>query len=157
MGKFRTKKKGGEGIPTSALPDIIFILLFFFMVVTKMKKQEKMVDTHIPEATQVVKKNEALQTIELYIGVPKDKGAFGDQPVIQANDRFITPNGIRQFMAEERGKLPIDKQSPSNIQVAIIADDEVDMGKINDIEKILKDIGFRKIFYKAAKNHQASL
>ncbi|MFA0963046.1 ExbD/TolR family protein [Roseivirga sp. BDSF3-8] len=36
-------KKSGKEIPTSALPDIIFMLLFFFMVTTVMKEDELLV------------------------------------------------------------------------------------------------------------------
>ena len=41
MAKF--KKDGGRATPainTSALPDIVFMLLFFFMVATKMRDKE---------------------------------------------------------------------------------------------------------------------
>ena len=40
MAKFRKKKLGGsDQINTSALPDIIFMLLFFFMVTTVLREQ----------------------------------------------------------------------------------------------------------------------
>jgi biopolymer transport protein ExbD len=39
MSKFRKKKLGGsDQINTSALPDIIFMLLFFFMVTTVLRE-----------------------------------------------------------------------------------------------------------------------
>ena len=48
MAKFRKKKlSGGDQINTSALPDIIFMLLFFFMVVTKLRDSELMVKVAI--------------------------------------------------------------------------------------------------------------
>ena len=43
MAKFKKKTSTSQEIPTSALPDIIFMLLFFFMVTTVMREQEIMV------------------------------------------------------------------------------------------------------------------
>ncbi len=34
MSKFKKKANTSQDIPTSALPDIVFMLLFFFMVTT---------------------------------------------------------------------------------------------------------------------------
>jgi len=56
MAKF--KKDGGRATPainTSALPDIVFMLLFFFMVATKMRDKEMKVKTQLPTATEVEK------------------------------------------------------------------------------------------------------
>ena len=56
MAKF--KKDGGRPTPainTSALPDIVFMLLFFFMVATKMRDKEMKVKTQLPTATEVEK------------------------------------------------------------------------------------------------------
>ena len=46
MSKFnkRRKKRDVPGVNTSALPDIIFMLLFFFMVATTMKEVDMQVD-----------------------------------------------------------------------------------------------------------------
>ena len=38
MAKFGKKSKTSQDIPTAALPDIIFMLLFFFMVTTVMRE-----------------------------------------------------------------------------------------------------------------------
>ena len=41
MAKFIKKRgKGSPGINTASLPDIVFMLLFFFMVVTKLRDAE---------------------------------------------------------------------------------------------------------------------
>ena len=51
MSKFKKGgKKGIPGVNTSALPDIIFMLLFFFMVATTMKEVEMQVDITKPVA-----------------------------------------------------------------------------------------------------------
>ena len=51
MGRFnKGKKKDVPGVNTSALPDIIFMLLFFFMVGTTMKEVDMKVDIDKPKA-----------------------------------------------------------------------------------------------------------
>ena len=55
MSKFRKGgKKGIPGVNTSALPDIIFMLLFFFMVATTMKEVDMQVEVVKPEASQAI-------------------------------------------------------------------------------------------------------
>jgi len=44
MAKFKKERKGQEQINTSALPDIIFMLLFFFMVTTVLREQDILVE-----------------------------------------------------------------------------------------------------------------
>ena len=48
MSKFKKKAEASQEIPTSSLPDIIFMLLFFFMVTTVLREQEIKVEQHIP-------------------------------------------------------------------------------------------------------------
>lgn len=48
MSKFKKKTGTSENIPTSALPDIIFMLLFFFMVTTVLREQEILVEQKNP-------------------------------------------------------------------------------------------------------------
>ena len=55
MAKFKKKTNTKEDIPTSALPDIIFMLLFFFMVTTVLRETEIKVNQVIPKATQLRK------------------------------------------------------------------------------------------------------
>ena len=48
MSKFKQSKgKDSPAINTSALPDIVFMLLFFFMVATKMRDREMKVKTQL--------------------------------------------------------------------------------------------------------------
>ena len=71
MAKFSKKTKTSENIPTSALPDIIFMLLFFFMVTTVLREQEILVEQKIPQATQLQKLQKKTLISYIYIGKPK--------------------------------------------------------------------------------------
>ena len=54
MAKFGKKSNTSQDIPTAALPDIIFMLLFFFMVTTVMRETDILVTvsyTHLTLTT----------------------------------------------------------------------------------------------------------
>ena len=153
MAKFRKKAPVSQAIPTASLPDIIFILLFFFMVATKMRKGDPKVVINEPLATQIQSVPETMVTIDLYIGVPKDS-KFGTEPVIQAGNKFITAEGVRQYISEERVKLPKSKQNPNSIIVNISMDDEAKVGILSDVEQELRKAGVKIINYKALKNNE---
>jgi len=72
MAKFRKKKlSGGDQINTSALPDIIFMLLFFFMVTTVLREQDVLVDQKIPQSSQLQKLQNKTLISYIFIGKPK--------------------------------------------------------------------------------------
>ncbi|MFT5481113.1 MAG: biopolymer transport protein ExbD, partial [Bacteroidia bacterium] len=88
MSKFR--KDGGKAMPainTSALPDIVFMLLFFFMVATKMRDPNILVKTAVPQVSEVEKVENKSWVIKILVGPPIDE-SMGTTPRIQLNDKF---------------------------------------------------------------------
>ena len=55
MAKFGKKSSTSQDIPTAALPDIIFMLLFFFMVTTVLRETDILVKQKLPKAAQLSK------------------------------------------------------------------------------------------------------
>ena len=55
MAKFGKKSNTSQDIPTAALPDIIFMLLFFFMVTTVLRETDILVRQQLPRAVQLTK------------------------------------------------------------------------------------------------------
>ena len=55
MAKFGKKSNTSQDIPTAALPDIIFMLLFFFMVTTVLRETDILVKQQLPKAIQLTK------------------------------------------------------------------------------------------------------
>lgn len=150
MPKFRKKAKVSQEIPTSALPDIIFILLFFFMVVTKPRPQEPKVAVELSPATEIQKVPEQMVTINLHVGKPKDD-KFGKAHVIQAGKGFIPVQGLKNFLSEE-----IHKKSalPSRTMVIFNVDKGVKAGMLHDIKQELRDIGLLNIEFKASPRNE---
>ena len=69
MSKFRKNdSKETPEISTSALPDIVFMLLFFFMVSTTMRETTINVKQRLPEATEVTKLEKKSLVSHIYIG-----------------------------------------------------------------------------------------
>lgn len=147
--KFKKKAKSNPDIPTAALPDIIFMLLFFFMVVTVMREQEIMVKQILPKATQLTKIERKSLVSHVYIGEPTNTGIYGIEPKIQTNDVFINQEDIARFVNNEKDKL--DEVERDQIVMALKVDVEVKMGIVTDVQEELRNANARKILYNAPK------
>lgn len=151
MSKFKKKTSSSQDIPTAALPDIIFMLLFFFMVSTVLRETEIKVEQNIPRAEQLVKLEKKKLVTYLYIGKPKD-AAFGTESVVQANDVFIGIDGIVKWVNEEKAKL--SEVERDQITVSMKVDEETKMGIIVDVQTELREANARKIMYAAPAKAQ---
>jgi len=145
MAKFKKKNKVKENIPTSALPDIIFMLLFFFMVTTVLREQTILVEQRIPQATQLQKLEKKSLISYLYIGRPKEPARYGTEPRIQANDVLIGTTDIVLWVNQERDKL--SEAEREQITISLKADREVKMGPISDIQFELREVDARRVLY----------
>ncbi|EON79424.1 hypothetical protein ADIS_0114 [Lunatimonas lonarensis] len=145
MAKFKKKTKADTNIPTSALPDIIFMLLFFFMVTTVLREQEILVEQKIPQATQLQKLQKKTLISYLYLGKPKNPALYGQEPRIQANDVLINTTDIVQWVNQEKDKL--SEAERDQITISLKADKEVKMGPVSDIQFELREADARKLMY----------
>lgn len=146
MSKFKKKSESSQDIPTAALPDIIFMLLFFFMVTTVLRETELKVEQRIPRAEQLVKLEKKKLVTYLYVGAPKDE-SLGSESRIQANDAFIGIDGIVQWVNQEKSKL--SEVERDQILISMKVDEETKMGIIVDIQTELREANARKIMYAA--------
>ena len=120
-------------IPTSSMPDIIFMLLLFFMVTTTMREVEVLVSFKLPEAKAIEKiENKRLVS---YIWVGKDKR-------VQINDSIVRLEEIQKIMYDKAVDLP-------NIIVSLRVDQTSDMGFITDIQQELRKASCLRINYSA--------
>jgi biopolymer transport protein ExbD len=145
MSKFKKKNKVSENIPTSALPDIIFMLLFFFMVTTVLRDNELLVEQKLPQATQLQKLEKKSLISYLFVGKPKNPALYGTEPRIQANDVLINTKDILLWVNQEKDKL--SEAERDQITISMKADREVKMGPISDIQFELREADARKLMY----------
>lgn len=147
MSKFKKKAQAKQEIPTSSMPDVVFMLLFFFMVTTKMRETNINVEQRMPQATQLKKLVKKSLVAYLYIGTPKKAEEFGIEPKIQANDVFIETKGIIQWVNTEKAKQ--DEVDRDAITISLKVDNEAKRGLVADVETELRRANARKILYSA--------
>ncbi|MCF6360732.1 MAG: biopolymer transporter ExbD [Cyclobacteriaceae bacterium] len=146
MAKFTKKSKTSQEIPTAALPDIIFMLLFFFMVTTVMRENTINVKQKMPDATELRKLQRKSLVSYLYMGEPKNTVLYGDEPKIQTNDVFIEVKDVILWVSKEKDKLSENERD--QITIAFKADEDVKMGLISDVQlKLRKANALKVMFY----------
>jgi biopolymer transport protein ExbD len=132
--KFEKKRsESKQEIPTSSMPDIIFMLLLFFMVATTLREQEIFVNFILPEA-QAVQKIENKRLVS-YIWI-------GDNERIQIDDNIVQLKQIQKIMYDKRTTLP-------SVIVSLRADKNSRMGLVTDIQQALRKADARRINYSA--------
>ncbi len=122
-----------QEIPTTSMPDIVFMLLMFFMCVTTMREVDVLVQFKLPEAKAIEKiENKRLVS---YIWVGKDKR-------IQINDSIVKLDQVEKIMYDKAVALP-------NIIVSLRVDQSVDMGMVTDIQQELRKASCLRMNYSA--------
>ena len=148
MSKFKkNNKRSIPGVNTSALPDIIFMLLFFFMVATTMKEVELQVEIKKPKATQAEEIADKDNVDFIYIGYPVNE-KMGTEPRIQLDDQLISDYTMvsdwKQIKARE-GKTPFE------IVTSLKVHKDVGMRIVSDVKEELRDVDALSINYSADK------
>jgi len=144
MSKFKKKTVVKQEIPTSSMPDVVFMLLFFFMVTTELRKTSIDVLQRIPQATELRKLQRKTLVVDLYIGESKSK-AQGDDFKIQADDNFILPSEVLLWVNRKRDALPEAERDLMTVSMKV--DRETKRGIIADVETELRKANARRILY----------
>lgn len=147
MAKFSKKTETKPEIPTSALPDIIFMLLFFFMVTTVLRETDLLIKNSVPKASQLAKIKKKTLVSYIYIGAPKPEFAakFGTEPRIQVNDVIVEASEIPLFVAQE--KAAMIESDRAKIVMSLKVDSEAKMGIVSDVKQKLRKAQALKINY----------
>jgi len=145
MAKFKKKTTVKQEIPTSSMPDVVFMLLFFF-VTTELRKTSIDVQQHIPMATELRKLQRKTLVVDLYIGEPKTKGQ-GDDFKIQADDNFIAPSEVLLWVSRKRDGLPEAERDLMTVSLKV--DEKTKRAIIADVETELRKANARRILYAA--------
>ena len=152
MSKFKkTERDAAGGVSMASMSDIVVMLLFFFMVTTQLRETENMVQVNMPEASEVTKLVRKDLNSYINIGPPirSLQAQYGNEPRIQLNDAFRTPQDIGAFIAAEReSRSEGDRQF---MTVSIRADQNVRMGIVTDVKQELRRCSALNIMYSARK------
>ena len=150
MAKFGKKSNTSQDIPTAALPDIIFMLLFFFMVTTVLRETDILVKQQLPRAVQLTKLERKSLVSYIYIGEPKQTNLYGKEPKIQVNDVFVEVSDIVLFVNQEKDKL--NEAERDQITMSMKVDVDSKMGIISDVQQELREANARKVLYSSIKS-----
>lgn len=145
MAKFKKRQKDQPAINTSALPDIVFMLIFFFMVATVIRENTLLVKNIRPQATEVTKVQQKSLTEYIFIGEPKQTDVYGTAPRIQLNDALATKDDVIPFVEAKR-----DLQAPELRPMMVWSlkvDKDTKMGIVTDVKQELRKAEALKILY----------
>lgn len=144
MAHFKKKQaKTKQEVPTTAMPDIIFILLIFFMVVTVLREVEMLVRQNLTLAENIERIEEKRLVSYIYIG-PEILGAgqYGETRV-QVDDALVDRadfRAIQNVMRERRIQEP-------RLIVSLRVDEESEMGIVSDVKQELRKADALRINY----------
>ena len=147
MSKFQKKSaQTKQGIPTSALPDIIFMLLIFFMVVTVLREVELQVQVEYARAENVETIEQKRLVSYIYIGPERLGGGELGDTRIQIDDALIEDMGaIRQIMYDKLMDEP-------RLLVSLRVDRDSEFGIVTDVQQELRHAGTLRINYSTLRD-----
>ena len=128
--KFKKKTKISSEIPTSSMPDIIFMLLIFFMVTTVLREYSGL-PVQLPKAKRIEKLKSKRHTSHIWIS--KDG-------LISIDDRLFNIEDIANIIYENRSSDP-------QIVISLKADEEAKMEQISGVHEKLRDADALKLNY----------
>lgn len=142
MAHFKKKQAGTkQEVPTSAMPDVVFMLLFFFMVTTVLREVTLKVKIDLTQASNIEKIEEKRLVSYIYIGPERLPGNRLGNDKVQIDDSIQEDIGaIRQIMYD---KL-LEEQ---RMIVSLRVDESSEFGLLTDVQEELKQAQAFKINY----------
>ena len=128
--KFSRKTKISSEIPTSSMPDIIFMLLIFFMVTTVLREYSGL-PVNIPKAEKIEKLKGKRHTAHIWVS---------KEGLVSINDRLFSVEDVAKIMYDKRVSDPL-------VVVSLKADEEAKMELISSIHEELREADALKLNY----------
>ena len=127
---FSRKTQLSSEIPTSSMPDIIFMLLIFFMVTTVLREYSGL-PVNIPKAEKIEKLKGKRHTAHIWVS---------KEGLVSINDRLFAVQDVAKIMYEKRVSDP-------QLIVSLKADEEAKMELISSIHEELIEADALKLNY----------
>ncbi|MEX0720418.1 MAG: biopolymer transporter ExbD [Balneolaceae bacterium] len=148
MAHFQKKQaRSKQEVPTSAMPDVIFILLFFFMVTTVLREVTLQVRVNLTQAENIEKIEEKRLVSYIYIGPERlPNNQFGEDKV-QIDDAIVEDIGaIRTLMYDKLREQP-------RLIVSLRVDETSEFGLLTDVQEELKQASTFRINYSTRREN----
>jgi len=142
MGNFQKKSANTkQDVPTSAMPDIVFMLLIFFMVTTVLRETTLQVKVNFTEAENIEKIEQKRLVSYIYIGPKKLQGNQVGDTAIQIDDALVEDiKAIRKLMYDKLIEQP-------KLIVSLRVDEDSETGTVTDVQQELREAGTLRINY----------
>ena len=142
MEHFKKKQAGTkQEVPTSAMPDVVFMLLFFFMVTTVLREVTLKVKIDLTKATNIEKIEEKRLVSYIYMGPERLPNNRLGNDKVQIDDSIVDDIGaIRQLMYD---KLLQEQRMIVSLRV----DESSEFGLLTDVQEELKKAQTFRINY----------
>lgn len=142
MAHFQKKQaKTSQSVPTSAMPDVVFMLLIFFMVTTVLREVELKVQLDYTEAENIEKIEQKRLVSYVYIGPERISGSEVGETAVQIDDALVDEMGaIRNIMYDKMIEQP-------RLIVSLRVDNESEFGVVTDVQQELRHAGALRINY----------
>ena len=137
------KKQAGtkQEVPTSAMPDVIFILLFFFMVTTVLREVTLKVRVNLTQAENIEKIEQKRLLSYIYIGPERLPGNRLGEDKVQIDDSIVDDIGaIRTLMYDKLREQP-------KLIVSLRVDEGSQFGLLTDVQEELKQASTFRVNY----------
>lgn len=146
MGHFKKKQAGTkQEIPTSAMPDVVFMLLFFFMVTTVLREVTLKVKMDLTKANNIEKIEEKRLVSYIYMGPERLPNNQLGEDKVQIDDAIVDDLGaIRNIMYDKLIEEP-------RLIVSLRVDENSEFGLLTDVTKELQQAGTFRINYSAKR------
>ncbi len=131
--KLKRKNDSKAEIPTSSMPDIIFMLLIFFMMSTVLRTFEGL-DVILPKAKKIATLEGSKRHVA-YVFVGRDG-------VISIDDKMVKSSDVSKAIYQKR-------KDDNQLTVSLRADREVVMKAISNIHSELRKANALKLNYSA--------
>ncbi len=142
MANFKKKQAGTkQEVPTSAMPDVVFMLLFFFMVTTVLREVTLKVKVDLTKASNIEKIEEKRLVSYIYIGPERLPGnKFG-------NDKVQIDDSIQEDIGAIRTIMYDKLLEEQRLIVSLRVDENSEFGVLTDVQEELKQAGTLRVNY----------
>lgn len=140
----RKRRRSVPELTTSALPDLIFTILFFFMIVTHLRQTDVKVNVKTPQGSELAKLKQKYAVTWLIAGLSED-----NKLILQIDNELITLDQLANTLNAKRAHLPEDEQQ--FMTVSLKADRQLPVRYIAQIKEELKKANVLRISYSATE------
>lgn len=142
MSKFKKKQANTkQNVPTSAMPDVVFMLLIFFMVTTVLREVELQVQIDYANAEHIEKIEEKRLVSYIYIGPERLGGNRLGETRVQIDD------GLVEEMPEIRNIMYDKLLEEPRLIVSLRVDRDSEFGIVTDVQQELRHANTLRINY----------